>query len=91
MELITEVKTNCLHDAMKANERVIVTAALIHNLITRWGDVSFTPRQLYVQKIIPSAHYVRGWMGSRAGLDNLVLILCNGTELSVFSNTSSLT
>ena len=38
MELIIEVRTNCLHDAMKANVRVIVIAALICNLITRWGD-----------------------------------------------------
>lgn len=38
MELIIEVKTNCLHDAIKANVRVIVIATLFHNLVTRWGD-----------------------------------------------------
>jgi hypothetical protein len=74
MELIIEVRTNCLHDAMKANVRVIVIAALIINLFTRWGDC-----QLHTQTNAPpekNPHYSlhRRLMGSRAGLDNLVLI-----------------
>jgi len=48
MELIIEVRTNCLHDAMKANVRVIVIAAFIHNLVTRWGDC-----QLHTQTNVP--------------------------------------
>lgn len=48
MELITEVRTNCLHDAMKANMRVIVIAALIRNLVTRWGDC-----QIHTQTNVP--------------------------------------
>jgi len=48
MELIIEVRTNCLHDAMKTNLRVIVIAALIHNRITRWGNC-----QLHTQTNVP--------------------------------------
>lgn len=45
---IIEVRTNCLHDAMKANVRVIVIAALICNHVTRWGDC-----QLQTQTNVP--------------------------------------
>ena len=48
MELIIEVKTNCLHYAIKANVRVNVIAALIRNLVTRWGDC-----QLHTQTNVP--------------------------------------
>ena len=49
MELIIEVRTNCLHDAMKANVRVIVIATLIRNRVTRWGDC-----QLHTQTNVPA-------------------------------------
>jgi hypothetical protein len=72
MELITEVRTNCLYDAMKANVKVIVIAALIRNLVIRLGDCHLHTRQMYLQNIIPSPHYIGGRMGPRAGLDNLI-------------------
>jgi hypothetical protein len=48
MELINEVRTNCLYDAMKTNVGVIGIAALICNLITRWGDC-----QIHTQTNVP--------------------------------------
>jgi len=48
MELIIEVRTNCLHDAMKVNVRVIVIAALIRKHITRWSGC-----QLHTQTNVP--------------------------------------
>jgi hypothetical protein len=49
LELIIEVRTNCPHDVMRANVRVTVIAALIRNLVTRWGDC-----QLHTQTNVPS-------------------------------------
>jgi hypothetical protein len=48
MELIIEVRTNCLHDTMKVNMGVIGIATLIRNLITRWRDC-----QIHTQTNVP--------------------------------------
>jgi hypothetical protein len=47
-------------------------APCILDLSTRWSMVSFTPWPLYPREIASGAHWIGGWMGSRASLDAVV-------------------
>jgi hypothetical protein len=33
--------------------------------------VSFTPRPLYPRESVPDTHWIGGWVGPRAGLDDV--------------------
>jgi hypothetical protein len=48
-------------------------ALRILDLATRWRwMVSFTPRPLYPRERAPGTHWIRGWVGLRAGLNAMV-------------------
>jgi hypothetical protein len=45
-------------------------SSTILDLGTRWRwVVSYTPRPLYPEEILPGTHWIGGWVGPRAGLD----------------------